>query len=180
MSKQYVKLKNVGDSATFIVVRCAPGTGKYPDVEFEDDKGNVYPVPKSAADRQLERLGLTDDGIVGRIITISRSENRQDASKPYWNIEANGAAKAKGTGGVPNGAASGGGQPANTRQSTSESHTPGTAQASASEKPSALYEKVTDFVLDKIVPRYEAAGIPVTDRGVAAMVATVYIAARDN
>lgn len=47
--------------------------------------------------------------------------------------------------------------------------------------PSVLYAKATDFVLKEIAPKYTAAGIELTDRGIAAMVATVFISkSRDH
>ncbi|MCU0633476.1 MAG: hypothetical protein MUE41_01280 [Gemmatimonadaceae bacterium] len=44
----------------------------------------------------------------------------------------------------------------------------------------ACYRTATDFVLTHIVPRYVAAGIPVKDRAIAAMVATVFRATVDR
>lgn len=173
MSKTYVKLKNVGDAATFTVVRCAPGTGTYPDVEFEDSEGRVYPVPKASADRQLERLGIAEyRDAEGKAITISRSENKKAPDKAFWNIEW---AAALGNGGGKAGASNG------AKGADSQPNAPtGQAPAPQPEKPSALYERVTDYVLASIVPRYNKAGIVVTDRGVAAIVATLFIAANDR
>jgi hypothetical protein len=169
VSKSYVKLKNVGDAATFTVVRCAEGTGTYPDVEFEDREGRVYPVPKVSADRQLGRLGVAEYAdVVGNTITISRSENKKAPDKPFWNIElASGAAK---TGGASNGATAGTTQP------------PATAQAPAptngKEKDSALYLRMTEFVLKDVRNVYETHGYQMPADVAAAITATLFIQAK--
>jgi hypothetical protein len=85
-----IPLKVAGDSLTMAVTHCAPSTrGKYPGVEFIGTDGPrevMVEMPKVSADRQLGRLSLSMQTVVGKIITISRGANADDATKPYWNV----------------------------------------------------------------------------------------------
>jgi hypothetical protein len=173
VSKSYVKLKNVGDAATFTVLRCAPGTGNYPDVEFEDAEGRVYAVPKASADKQLDRLNVANyPDIQGRAITISRGENKKAPDKPFWNIEwaahgnGSGGASAPAAGGAPK---SGGGV---------ATALPPQPPAPSPEKITGKYEKAVEFVLSHLVPKLKAAGVTPTHEGVSAMAATVFLNAQ--
>lgn len=89
-STPFVKLREPGESITLAVQECKKlETGKFPGVGFIGSDGNgrvVVEVPEGSADRQLSRLGHTRESIVGRSVTISRADNPNDASKPYWNI----------------------------------------------------------------------------------------------
>jgi hypothetical protein len=90
-----VSLKNAGDSITIGVESCRlMEVGRYPEVEFVGQDGNqpvAVRVPKQSCDRQMERAGVaTYADFVGRIVTISRDPNRNDASKPYWGIRVSG------------------------------------------------------------------------------------------
>lgn len=192
MSKTYIKLKNVGEDATFLVTRCEPGSGRYPDVEFEDENGNVYPMPKSAAERQLDRAGRTMDTVVGHVVRISRGENKQDASKPFWNLEVVGGAERNG---------GGNGRAASAARQTGHTATHTTTSATAQPRPAtradvereldaepaepkksgyALYRQITERVLADMPTLYKNAGVPLTADATAAIVATLYIQANRN
>ena len=92
MTATIVKLRSVGESITLTVQECQKAQrGQYPGVEFIGTDGSglvAVEVPEKSADKQLERLGLDRASVVGRTVTISRAENRTDATKPYWNITA--------------------------------------------------------------------------------------------
>jgi hypothetical protein len=97
-----VPLKTAGDSLTMAVTHCAPSTvGNYPEIEFVGTDGPrevMVRMPKTSAERQFTRLSLTQQSVVGKIITISRDPNKMDASKPFWGISLNGdAPKSNGT-----------------------------------------------------------------------------------
>lgn len=85
-----VSLKNAGESITIGVESCKlMEIGKYPEVEFVGQDGSrsvAVRVNKQSADRQLARLGLDYASAAGKILTLSRSANPADASKPWWNI----------------------------------------------------------------------------------------------
>ena len=87
---QYIKLKNAGESITLKVHSCAKATtGNFPGLLFSGmtATGEVtLEVPVSSAERQLKRLELTADQIIGETITISRDPNAQNPAKPFWGI----------------------------------------------------------------------------------------------
>jgi hypothetical protein len=193
VSKTYIKLKTVGEAATFTVARCAPGNGQYPDVEFEDGDGNVYAVPKASADKQLDRIGFPEYGdVVGRTITISRGENKKAPDKPFWNIDlasgANGNGRAASAARQAGGTAPHGGS-AGTPSATAQPR-PASRQdverildaEPVEKKPSgyALYKQITAQVLKDIPNMYHDHGVAVDGQTIAAIVATLYINATRN
>src|SRR5688500_16084388 len=94
-----LKLANAGESATLDITACEVVEGQYGEqVLFKSGDDDLY-LPRTSADRQLERLGfLSGDGmdyeaVVGLALTFSRAPNPKAGSKPFWNIaRANGRA----------------------------------------------------------------------------------------
>lgn len=166
-------LKNVGDGVTMRVTSCDKmKIGTYPEVEFIGvvEKGETVSVrvPQKSADRQLERLGFNYGLACGQTLTISRSDSG-DPKKPFWDIEMSDApidAPQRVRPAAP---------AASAAPATGPSEPAPTPTSGHGEKKSALYEKITDHVLKKIVPKYQAVGIPITQEGTAAIVATLFI-----
>lgn len=92
---RFIKLKSAGESCTLTVTACAPATsGQYPGILFEGDSDGTrvgVEMPPSSAQRQLDRLNLDSESVVGKTITISRDENKANPAKPYWGITLSGA-----------------------------------------------------------------------------------------
>lgn len=163
------KLKNAGESVTFTCASAKLLTfGQYPEVEFAGRDGArevVVRVPQKSADRQLGRIPLTYAECAGKSLTIGRTANTSDPAKPYWDITSNGTA-----GSPPAASAS---SPAPTTKPTPAAAPP----AAEALEGSALYAKITAWVLREIVPQYANKGIPLSQEGTAAIVATLYIEA---
>lgn len=87
---RFIKLKSAGESCTLTVTACAPATaGQYPGILFEGDADGArvgVEMPPSSAQRQLDRLNLDSESVVGKTITISRDENPSNPARPYWGI----------------------------------------------------------------------------------------------
>lgn len=167
---EVVKLTAPGSAITVAVSASGPvPVGQYPEIAFtgtaSDRRHVTVQVPKSSADRQLGRLDLTYATAVGKVLTFSRDPNTTDPRKPYWGITLADAPEF----GRP--------IPGLDDAPTPEAPHPADAENGDEERRAALYPKITDYVLDKIVPRYEAKGIAVTMEGVGAIVATLYIQA---
>jgi hypothetical protein len=164
-----IKLKAAGEKHTLDVTACRQlPFGERPEIEFVGRDGSKVWVPKSSSDRQLARLELTMDSVVGHRLTIKRDPNGNKV--PFWGfyLEENG----NGTGGGAHP------RPAATTQPAAP---PAPAAAvEQTDKGSALYVKITAWVLKEIVPLYQKAGVPVTQEATAACVHTLYINASKN
>lgn len=83
-----VKLTEPGSFHTLTVTAVSVNDeGKWPDYNLTDGTNTVV-IPKSAADRQLERLklgGVYD--LVGSSVKVSRSEKPGANGKHFWNLE---------------------------------------------------------------------------------------------
>lgn len=121
-------------------------------------------VPQSSVKAQFERLGISSvEQMIGKSVRFGRSTKMSRANKPFWDID-----WAAGNGTIPP-ATPTVRAPAN----TDGTHPPG------EEKPrlDRLYLRATRLVLDEVVPLYTKAGIGCSDTAVAAMAATLFIAA---
>lgn len=165
---ELVQLTQAGDAVTFRVTSCAPmAIGQYPEIEYigVTAEGTMVAVrvPESSSKRQLERIEHTQQSIVGQTVTIKRDPNAKQPSKPYWGIwlESTPIDRPVPVANAAPGSSNGNG------------HAP--AVVDEKEKASHLYARITDYVIATIVPKYKAAGIPVTHEGTAAIVATIFI-----
>lgn len=88
---QKLTLENAGDAATFTVssartVQTKFGTKLVFSGTDEDGTGVETPlIPDTTGMKQLDRLGLTMETVVGETLTFSRAPN--PSGKPYWNID---------------------------------------------------------------------------------------------
>lgn len=172
-------LKNAGDKHTMDVASCGElPFGRYKEYEFVGRDGSKVRVPKVSAERQLGRLSLTAESVVGRRVTIKRDPNAADPTKNFWGLylEESGA-NGNGTSGASNGATAAGGQQAAREVTPAATTQPAPPPR---EKRSAIYLAQTQWVLDKIVPLYEAKKISVNANDVHAMVAVLFIAETRN
>ncbi len=162
MSAELIPLKKAGDTITLAIVKCSKvPVGKFPEYEFvgtaADKRLFAVVVPQTAVSRQLARMEQTVESVVGLTLTFSRDPNPADAAKPYWGITlASGATPSPAP--VP-----------------AQAAVANAAPAKPQENGAALYSKITDHVLTKVIPKYAAVGIEVTMEGTAAIVATLYI-----
>jgi hypothetical protein len=158
-----IKLKTAGTTLSMRVESAAQvPVGKYPEyafigTEIGTNRSVELRMPKVSADRQLERLELTLEDAVGLALLFSRDENPNDAAKPYWGIaildsEVEAPPQA-------------------------EAATPLKQPATAPPSGHALYEKITDYVLTRIAPKYRDAQIGLSPEAAAAIAATLYIQA---
>lgn len=91
---QKLALDHAGDEATFTVTSCKKVQTKFGDrMVFSgtlDDGLEVETplMPDATALKQLSRLGLDEQTVVGETLRFSRAAN--PAGKPYWNIDAAG------------------------------------------------------------------------------------------
>lgn len=87
---EQVQLKKAGDMLTLNVMACAQvPVGKYPEIEFTGVSANrlvAVRVNKQSVDRQLTRLELTQQTVVGKVLIFTRDPNPADVNKPYWGI----------------------------------------------------------------------------------------------
>lgn len=87
---QELKLTTAGQSVAMVVQSCALAKrGKYPGFIFTGDaNGSVVSVevPKQSTERQLGRLQVTPESLVGQVVTLCREENKNDPAKPWWGI----------------------------------------------------------------------------------------------
>lgn len=82
-----IKLQNEGETLTMTVAGCEAVAGQYGEqVKFTAVEGDVLYLPKSSADNQLERIGLTYAECIGNRLTFSRDPNKKPGAKPYWGI----------------------------------------------------------------------------------------------
>lgn len=174
---ELVKLTKPDDAIAMRVTACGPmKIGDYPEVEYvgviADGKTCAVRVPAKSSERQLDRLELTHASVIGQTILFKRDPS-ENPKKPYWGLYV-------------------ADEPIDAPQKVSAASAPkveATAAAtSAQSEPlsngaksgAALYAKITDFALEKIVPKYQEKGIQITMEGVAAITATLYIAATRN
>jgi len=183
-----LKLREAGESATMIVKACVVVEGQYGEqVQFDSDNGDTLYVPKSSADRQLERSGFdSPDGIdyprvVGETVTFYRAPNPKPGSSPYWNLTVESVAgmEAKRTPappvrGAPTFKAPRPELPALLR----DEDTAQAAELSAKVNPPdkrARYKALTEWVIREIEPLYRKADIGLSPEAAAAIVATIFI-----
>lgn len=141
-----------------------------PQTLFEGTDGTGLYLSRDTAQRQLDRLGITE--AAGLTLCF---EKVQKGTKTYVNIEQ---VNGNGAGGPANAGTVGGAS----RPSTAVTQpTPTTTPAPApqnGEKITGKYEQAVDFVLSRLVPKLKAAGVTVTHEGVSAMAATVFLNAQ--
>jgi hypothetical protein len=95
---QKLTLEQAGDSATFTVSTCRTVQTKFGDrmvfAGIDDEGAEVETplMPEATATKQLDRIGLTSETVVGERLTFSRAAN--PAGKPYWNVDVPDAAAA--------------------------------------------------------------------------------------
>lgn len=84
-------LENAGDEAVITVTACKTVQTKYGDKFVflgADETGAEVEtplIPDKSALKQLERMGLTTETVVGEAIRFSRVAN--PSGKPYWNLD---------------------------------------------------------------------------------------------
>jgi hypothetical protein len=165
-----LKLREAGESATMIVKACVVVEGQYGEqVQFDSDNGDTLYVPKSSADRQLERSGFdSPDGIdyarvVGETVTFYRAPNPKPGSSPYWNltVETVAGMEAKRT-------------PALLRDEDAAQAAELSAKVSPPDK-RVRYKALTEWVIREIEPLYRKADIGLSPEAAAAIVATIFI-----
>lgn len=194
-----LKLANAGETATLDITACEVVEGQYGEqVLFKSGEDDLY-LPRTSADRQLERLGFASNGdmdydaVVGLALTFSRAPNPKAGSKPFWNI-------AKATNGTapvaavqkPKPAAK---PPVEYVANKPQSEIPPLLRNAEAEdeaefrqkvgvdpaslpKDAALYVAITEFVLRDIAPIYEKSKIGMSPESAAAAVATIFIQAK--
>jgi hypothetical protein len=174
-----IKLKAEGDRHAMKVARCRKlPFGKRPELEFEGEDGSKVWMPEPSALRQLGNLSLTVDSVVGRRITIKRDPNKTDATKPYWGIYLeDGESGAKVNGSGPASAGKAGASTSGGGVATALPTQPPT-QPAKPEKDSALYLRMTEFVLTDVKNLYETHGYQMPAEVAAACVQTLYIQAK--
>jgi hypothetical protein len=88
---QKLVLENAGDEAIVTVTECKTVSTKFGNkLVFvgTDDDGNAVEtplIPDTTALKQLTRLGLDTETVVGESLRFSRAPN--PSGKPYWNID---------------------------------------------------------------------------------------------
>lgn len=172
-----VRLKEPGEKATLRVTRVTYNAGAdYPDYTFagtlaETDEPVWVNVPKAATERQLDRLGYTDpQRTVGRLFTFKREANAKVPTKPFWAIYE----EHPGDDGPMPGDAP---PPVAASRATPPQGTPAQAPPAPAveDRIDHRYVRVTQFVLDQVVPEYTSRGLTVTAEAAAAMTATLWI-----
>jgi hypothetical protein len=83
---EYIKLA-IGADVTFTIMAVEVNTdGEWPDYHFVSTTDVIYTAPKSAIDRQLERLTLGLADLPGLTVNLERAKNEKDAKKSWWNL----------------------------------------------------------------------------------------------
>lgn len=168
-----IKLKLAGEKHTLDVARCRLlPFGNDPEIEYEGRDGSKVWVPQASSDRQLARLNLTMESVVGRRVTIKRDANSVKGRPPFWGIYLE---DANGTGGAQSAPRQAGATSAAKETSQTVTAPSAPAPSGHEEKASTLYARVTAYVLGTIAPMYAKAGIPMSDQGVARCVNTLFI-----
>lgn len=127
-------------------------------------------VPQSSVTGQIARLDATSvENLIGKVIKFSRSLKMSRASKPFWNLDL---ATPEEIAAMPQGAAA----PASAAvPATGNAAGAAGAPATAKKSYTDIYVKATDFIIEKIVPKYKAAGLTLSGTDVKEMVACVFI-----
>lgn len=95
---QKLALENAGDEAVMTVSACNTVQTKFGDkfvfvgTDAEGTEVETPLIPDKSALKQLERMGLTTETVVGEAIRFSRVAN--PSGKPYWNLDPAGNAMA--------------------------------------------------------------------------------------
>lgn len=160
-----IQLKDPGSEFVMTVAKVNSETVENSEYWLFTNGNKELLVPKTSVASQLERLDISSaTGLLGVTVKFSRSSKLNKYGKPFWNLDLateaeRSGASAPSVGAVP--------------QSASP------ASADSSEKPrlDRIYIRATKLILDEAVPLYTKAGIGCTDTAVAAMVATLFIAA---
>lgn len=178
-----IKLKLAGEKHTLTVkrVRLLP-FGNDPEIEYEGTDGSKVWVPQKSSDRQLARLNLTEETVVGRRITIKRDANSTKGRPPFWGIYLedgeSGAKNGNGSGPASAGkagASTSGGAVASSLPPQPPAPSPAKDQGASGYK---LYRQITEKVLADIVPLYAEHGVTPDASAVHSIVATLYISAQ--
>jgi hypothetical protein len=84
---EYIKLTEPGSSHTFVCKTVTVSTtGKWPDLNFLAETGEIVTAPKNALDRELPKMKLTDwQQVIGMALTVSRSVKLGANGKPFWD-----------------------------------------------------------------------------------------------
>lgn len=88
---QKLALENAGDEAVMTVSACNTVQTKFGDkfvfvgTDAEGTEVETPLIPDKSALKQLERMGLTTETVVGEAIRFSRVAN--PSGKPYWNLD---------------------------------------------------------------------------------------------
>lgn len=156
-----VKLQEPGSELVMTVSKVTPEVIDKNDYFLFANGSKEVLVPQSSTKGRFETLGITDvQQMVGKSVRFARSMKMSRANKPYWDIDwASGAeAPSQNSNSVPNGAAGG-------RETGSVSGVPAESPAPPPEKVklTQLYLDATDFVLGKIVPKFEEKEIGLSD-----------------
>lgn len=159
-----IQLKDPGSELVMVVKSVKPETVEKNEYFLFDSGQKELLVPQSSVNAQLTRMDvLSVNNLVGRGVKFSRSLKMSRASKPYWNVDLATPEELKAVGSA-SAAVPATGNPA------------GAAGAPSSPKSYAdIYMKATDFIIEKIVPKYRAAKLEPTANDVHAMVSTLFI-----
>lgn len=90
----WLKLSNVGDSATIVVRQLGTEKGRYGmQVHFKGTNGDDIYVPEEIALEWLERCGfgasdkLNFDVVIGATLRFERTAPPMEGDRPHWKIE---------------------------------------------------------------------------------------------
>jgi hypothetical protein len=160
-----VQLKEPGSELVMAVLRAKPETVDRTDYWLFSGSHKEIMVPATSVKGRLARMnvGAAAD-LVGKTVKFARSTKTNLGGKPYWEMDIATEAEAKA-------ALNGNGASAGTAAPASA----GTAGASSPKSYADIYMKATDFIIEKIVPKYRAAKLEPTANDVHAMVSTLFI-----
>lgn len=88
-----VKLRSEGDSIILTITACTKvPTGKWPEwavtgIERGSNLLKQFAIPEKSFIRQLDRLELQPDNLTGLTLRFWRAANKEDSSKPFWNVD---------------------------------------------------------------------------------------------
>ena len=143
---------------TLQIATCQTVTGEFgPQVKFEGTDGTIVFLSVAAAERQLTRLSLTQESVVGKIVNFSQTKKD---GKTYNNLALAGAQ-------APTGAASVGPRPAPVV-------TPPAPKMTVAEA-SEVYDDCVRAAMATLGQRCEAAGIPFDAAAIQSAAATIFI-----
>jgi hypothetical protein len=162
-----MKLEEPGSELLLRVNRVTKENVQNSDYYLFSNGNKELLVPVSSVSRQLANLEIADvQTLIGKVIKLARSTKLSRYGKPFWDLALATEQEAKTLGAAA---------PASAAVPATGNPAGAAGAPRAPKKYADIYVQATDFIIDKIVPKYKTAGLTLTGTDVKEMVACVFI-----